>query len=244
MIGRRALISFSLLTALLFWASPVQSASASVSTNTTAVTCVPEGGFGWEDFIDGHCNTKTTPGEGSYVHETIAQNTTTEVSAINTQAAVLKGKIGLTSMEISCGFTKSNSKSSLIHNVQVEGKHTLTGTDKTQFTSCVVVKPAKCTVKEPIESSASVVGVEKLGAFENEMGVELKGTGKEETLAEISFLGAECALKGQTFNVKGSVIGTSGPTSRIVSDQRKRRCHSSLHAKKQHAKSENWAFNR
>jgi hypothetical protein len=221
MIGRRALIGLSLLGALLLCLFAVQSASAVSSINTTAVTCVFKGGFGLEDFSDSHCNTKVTPGEGSFVHEIIASNKTTEVSATNqnvtestkiSEPAVLKSKIGLTAVEITCNTVQNLSSKSEIHNIDVGGTHALTGQVRTLFTTCTVNKPAKCTVQEPIESNATVEGAEKLGAG-TEMGIELKGKSFEETFAEITFLGTECALKSKTFKVQGSVIGTSGPTT-------------------------------
>lgn len=211
MIRHSALIGMSLLSALLLCSLTAQSASAAKSVNTTAVTCVQEGGFGFEDFFDHHCDVKTTPGNGTFNHEFIAGSTTTEVSAFNALgSAALKSKIGFTAVEIICGIVKNKPEQSLLHNVETEGKHTLTGTVRTLFTNCTVTKPAKCTVKEPFEANATFSGVEKLGAFENEMGVELVGSGAEETLAEFTFQGAECALKGQTFKLKGAVIGTSG----------------------------------
>ena len=66
---------------------------------------------------------------------------------------------------------------------------------------------------EPIGVHAVFEGVENLGAAKNEMGVEFKGGESEETFTEISFTGSECSLKEKTFKMKGSAIGTSGPTT-------------------------------
>lgn len=207
MIGRRAVVGLSLLSALLFCAFAAQSASAAVSTNTTMYTCITAPGNG--DFEDAHCDKRHPEKKGNFTHELIPLNTTTEVAAEQTTNAVLKSKVGLTATEITCTVTKNNAAESLSHNVDNAGKHELTGVVVTEFKTCTVNKPAKCTVKEPIVSRAKVVGVEKLGAGANEMGAELKGSGEEETFAEITFEGAECSLKGKTFKVKGSVIGTS-----------------------------------
>ena len=85
MIGRKAVIGLSLLSALLFSAFAVQSASAlvvKVSKNTTAFTCVktePNKG----DLKDAHCDEKVDPNKGEYKHDAIALNTTTTVAATN-----------------------------------------------------------------------------------------------------------------------------------------------------------------
>jgi hypothetical protein len=55
MIGRRAVVSLSLLSALLFSAFAAQSASATKATNTTTFTCV-KGTPGTEQFEDAHCD--------------------------------------------------------------------------------------------------------------------------------------------------------------------------------------------
>jgi hypothetical protein len=227
MIGRRAVVGLSLLSALLFCAFAAQSASAAKAVNTTMFTCVENGGK--KDFADAHCDEKVA--EGKFGHVAVANDVTTEIAATNakvtettkkSEPAVLKSKVGLTEVEISCNTVANEPQNSLAHNVETEGKHTLTGTVRTHFGNtekkepldCTVKKPAKCTVKEPIVSNATFEAVEKLGKpAENEMGIELKGSGAEETFAEITFEGPECALKGKTFKVKGSVIGTSGPTT-------------------------------
>jgi hypothetical protein len=222
MTGRRAVVGLSLLSALLFCAFVAQSASAAKATNTTLVTCVSEP-LGKGDFKDAHCDEKV-PGTGFFKHSApVKLDQTTEVSATNSgvtngtkdhEPAVLKSKIGLTAVEITCTKVKNNAKESLIHNAQTETtKHTITGTGVTQFEECTVTKPLKCTVKQPIQATVTGEAVEKLGAAENEMGVELKGHGEGETFAEITFEGAECSLKGKTFKITGSVIGTSGPTT-------------------------------
>jgi hypothetical protein len=220
MIGRRAVIGLSLFSALLFCAFAAQSALAAKATNTTMVTCV-KNGLG--DFQDAHCEIRgPNLGHEEYGHEFVALNTTTEVHATNekvtgetknSEPAVLISKVGLTKTEITCATVTVTHTETLIHNAETDGKHTITGVGKVDYSNCIVTKPGKCKVKEPIVASAEIVGSEKLGAAENEMGVEFKGSGAEETFAEITFEGAECALKGKIFKVKGSAIGTSGPTT-------------------------------
>ena len=219
MIGRRAVIGLALLSALLFSAFAAQSASAAKAVNTTGVTCVKVVDHG--DFYDEHCDVKVAPGDttGKYTHQNYAGST--EVTATNSavteetkksEPAVLKSKVGLTPTEITCTVVENEPKNSVIKNEEpAAGQHAVSGTVRTLFKTCTVNKPEKCKVAEPITSNAKFTAVEKLGAGANEMGGELVGSGAEETFAEITFEGAECALKGKTFKVKGSVIGTSGP---------------------------------
>lgn len=217
MIGRRAAVGLSLLCALLFCAFAAQSASAAKSTNTTAVTCVPseKGGFN-----DAHCDIPNAGGTGKFTHEAIPLNETKTVNATNQkvtnetkehEAVRLNGSIGLTKVEISCTTLETDTSNSFVHNVESESKHTMTGNGTAVISECTVLKPAKCIIKGPIRADANFSGAEKLGAAENEMGVEFVGANAEETFAEVTFEGAECALKGQTYKVKGSMIGTSGP---------------------------------
>ena len=222
MIGRRAVVGLSLLSALLFCAFAAQSASAAQAVNTTTFTCFDTGNFKTGDFTDAHCDVPGTPGSQQFAHKTIPTFTQTEVTMTNekvtngtkdSEPTVVKSKIGLSSVEITCTTVKGEPKNSAVENVE-EGKgHFWRGVWAWVTEACTVNKPAKCAVKAPIKSDSTLVAVEKLGAAENEMGVELKGSGAEETLAEVTFEGAECALKSKTFKIKGSLIGTSGPTT-------------------------------
>ncbi len=216
MIGRRAVIGLSLLSALVFCAFAAQSASAAKAVNTTMSTCVDVGAVKTGSFTDDHCDKRGETANEKFAHFSIPLNETTQISAEDTANSVLKSKIALTAVEITCVNLENNASESLAHNVETEGKHTLTGVVVTKFSFCVVNKPAKCTVKEAIVTQATFQGVEGLGASGNEMGVEFKGSGEEETLAEITFQGASCALKEKTFKLKGSVIATSGSGSQTA----------------------------
>jgi hypothetical protein len=228
MIGRRAVVGLSLLSALLFCAFAAQSASAAKSINTTFFTCAPDG-TNKGDFKDAHCD-ETNKGAGAFKHELIALNTTTEIEVSNEKVtnnttedepATLKGKVAGAKVDIECtkvttSVDKNGKSESNIHNVETEvgGKkvHTATGTVAVHYSDCKVTELLKCTVKEPIPTRAVVTGAEELGAGKNEMGLEFtQDEGKP--FAEITFEGAECAVKGKTFNVTGSAIGTSGPTT-------------------------------
>ena len=215
MIGRRTVIGLSLLSALLFSAFAVQSASAtSKSVNTTMFTCVDTGPAKTGDFTDAHCDTEGIKEKEKYAHVSIPNGSTTTIDFTNnttgakTVPAVLKSKIGLVSTEITCTTVKSNTAKSFWHNEELNGKHTITGTEQKEYTGCSVQKPAKCGVEAPIVVNANVVGGEKFGASEKEMGLEFEGSGAEKTLTTITFTGAECALKGTSVKVTGSAIGT------------------------------------
>jgi hypothetical protein len=226
MIGRRATVGLSLLCALMFCAIAVQSASAQVgtkSTNTTAVTCVK--GAGNSDFSDAHCDKKVPNGTGEYGHLAIANGKTTQIEVTNektknstTEAttSVLKGTVFKVTTEITCkvATTAGAPKASWIENVESEGKHTVKGTVNILFKTCTVVKPAKCTIAEPIETVANFVGVEGLKPGGNEMGVEFSGENAKGNFASLTFGNdAECSLKNQNFEVSGTATATSGSGS-------------------------------
>jgi hypothetical protein len=219
MIGRRAVVGLALLLALLCSAFVAQSASAVVAKNTTAFTCVKEGGG--EDFKDAHCDEKVGPEAGEYGHVPIPVNETTKAVVTNAKTknsttestpGILKGTLAGVTMEIICNTITGEGT---FTNEEPESKvHTGKGSGTTKFTACTVVKPAKCAVKEPIEVSAEGVPVEGLGAGGNEMGGELKPPGGGKTFVSITLenKGLEkCSLAGKPFNVEGTAIATSTP---------------------------------
>jgi hypothetical protein len=228
MIGRRATISLASLCTLLFCAIVAQSASAVPATNTTTFTCVKvESGAG---FSDEHCEKEVASG-AKFKHELIPLNTTTELDANNQKATeetkssepiVLKSKVIGVKVTIECAVMKTASNKSFVHNVEtVEKKHTFTGNGTAEFSECNVKELPNCIVKEPITADANFEGVEGLdGPKEAEkgkaMGVRFTGANGEETFGSIEFKnkGAEkCGANGKSFAVKGSAIGTSGPTT-------------------------------
>lgn len=233
MIRRRVVVGLSLLSALLFCAIAAQSASAIVttkSTNTTAFTCVKGGGG---DFTDAHCDNS---GKGEYGHEAVPLNETKSINGTNQKVTnstkdnepiVLKGTIGIAKLTIECSTMQTTTEKSAVHNVELTDKqHTMTGNGTALFTNCSVNELAKCAVSEPIAAAANfhgVQGMEGPKGESNAMGVEFTGAGGEETFAEIQFInkGAEaCSLNGKTFPVKGRVVGTSGPTTESVQNNK------------------------
>lgn len=230
MIGRKATAGLALLCAFAFCAFAAQSAlaqSGTKSVNTTAVTCVETGeGF----FKDAHCDEKLATKTGKFEHVPIEKDKTTQIDVTTNKTqnktgesttSKLNATIAGVPTEVTCStvasVTKKNEKGELeslssLHNVETEGKHTVTGDVEVEFNGCTVAKPEKCVVKEPIITKAKAVGVEGLNG-KNEMGVEFIGSGAEKTFAELIFKnkGAEsCAIsnKEKPFPVKGSVIAT------------------------------------
>jgi hypothetical protein len=222
MIGRRTTICLALLCALAFCTFAAQSAIAQVGTpsiNTTAVTCVAEP-KNLGDFEDSHCDKAHPSKKGAFTHEAIAKDTTTELEVSQEGTSKLNTTLAGVVTEVTCKKATSvtAANKSFIHNVEISGKHTVTGTVQMNLTECTVVKPSKCIVKEPIVATAEVHGVEGLNG-KNEMGFEFKGEGDESTIAETFFEnnGAEkCAIGGLAtpwLMLRGSMIATGKAAS-------------------------------
>ena len=216
MIRRRSTVGLSLLCALLFSAIAVQQASAAKAVNTTAVTCVENGGN--KDFKDAHCDEKVAAGTGKFGHAPIEPGKTTTVVITNektksgtteTTPTTFKGTAFGTKLEGSCQTVTGEGT---FKNEEPElSVHTGSGTGTIKATNCKVDKPLKCTVKEPLEIPGLGSPVEGLGAGKNEMGAELKPT-KGEIFSSVTLenKGEEkCALAGKPLEVKGTAIATS-----------------------------------
>lgn len=216
MIRGRGVVGFSLLLALLCSAFVAQSASAAAAKNTTAVTCVPGGGT--KDFSDAHCDNKVAAGTGEFGHVAIEPGKTTTVVITNektkngtteTTPTTFKGTAFGAKLEGSCQTVAGEGT---FKNEEPEpGVHTGSGTGTIKATNCKVDKPAKCTVKEPLEIPGLGSPVEELGAGKNEMGAELKPA-KGEIFSSVTLenKGEEkCALAGKPLEVKGTAIATS-----------------------------------
>src|SRR5262249_3770453 len=147
-------------------------------------TCVEGGGA--KDFSDAHCDNQVTAGTGKFGHVAIPLNESTSISVTNAKTknsttestpVIQKGTVFGIATEIEC---KTLSGEGTLKNEEPESKvHRVRGSITAKFTGCTVKKPALgCKVKEPIEVSSSVEGVEGLGAGKNEMGLEFKPTGE------------------------------------------------------------------
>jgi hypothetical protein len=249
MIGRRAVIGLSLLSALLFCAFAAQSVFAAEGKNTTAFTCAPGSGAG---FSDSHCDTAVGSG-GSFVHTAI-KGETKEIEGSNekvtegtkkSEPAVLKGEVALTKTEVLCTKVKNNlEKSFLINGEPLPKEHRILGEVVTEFTGCTVLKPEnKCIVKEPIVSSAVFEGVEGLTGPNKEekgMGLLFIGAGVlNELFATIEFKSKEkevCPIAA-TFEITGTVTATSGPVEK--SKQTNKHSGSTLVFEKRNAEASN-----
>ncbi|MGB7685469.1 MAG: hypothetical protein WBL45_06755 [Solirubrobacterales bacterium] len=218
MIGRRSTIGLSLLCALAFCAFAAQSASAVHAKNTTAFTCI-WAGPGNGEFADPHCDEKVGLGNGPYHHkeipplpvETTELEVTNETTEEATEPLKLNSVVAGVGMEVLCKKAASAAKTTYLHNVDIEGNHTVTGTILINVTECEVKKPTNCKIKEPIVITATFEGVEGLGKGKDERGLEFKGEGKEGEFATLNFSGEKCAFAGKAFPIQGSAIGTGQP---------------------------------
>lgn len=213
-MARRSAVGLSLICALVFCALAAQSASAAEGKNTTSFECVKGGGA--KDFSDAHCDKNVGEGKGEYGHVVLPLNekVTLKISNEKTKnetkeaaSTVLKGTILGIKSEIVCNTVSGTG--SLTNEEPSSKVHRVKGTVEAKFSSCTAVKPALgCKVKEPIEVSSNVEGVEGLGTGKNEMGLEFKPTG-----AHFSSVTLEGCFLAGTFNTDGTAIATGTPSN-------------------------------
>jgi len=223
MIGRRAVVGLSLLSALLFCAFAAQSASAVPAKNTTLVTCVKAKVAKTGDFDDEHCDKENKEKKGEWTHESISnaiKNTLLEFTNTKTIEggkdvkvnAVFKSKAFGVEALIECEEAQGTGEATNEEPTAKEHRFTIANIE-VKFTKCKVAKPAGCKVKEPIVAKATAEGKEGLEGpkkEKNAMGIEIKGSGAEETIAEVTFEKGFGACEG-TFKLKGNAIATGGP---------------------------------
>jgi hypothetical protein len=233
MTGRKLITSLSLLSALLLCAVAAHSASAiTTKANATAFLCVSSGGGSSKDFKDAHCDEQVTAGTGSFEHKEIAVGTETKIGGSNdkvteatskSEPTVFKGTLAGSKITVTCLKVKIDPTKSFVLNKTEGEAHRLTGTVRLEDTECTVTEVVKCTVKTPIIWEATfeaLQGHTGPKAETNAMGLQFKGEGAEETFANITLEGAECALKGFVFSIKGSMVATSGPTTESKQDNK------------------------
>jgi hypothetical protein len=218
MIGRKAIVGLSVLSALFVCAFAAQGASAAEAQNTTAYTCVAKTGG---DFFDAHCDEPAPGGTGKFTHEEFALNVETEVHITNEKTkngtkestpAVLTGTLAGAPLEITCTVVGTDTKNkSFVRNTEPLTKtHQVDGTAAVIFENCTVNKPAKCTVPS-ITVSSFFKGVEKEGPEKNTMGLEFSPDPKGSSFVTITLEGPECAVKGIAFKVEGTAVATGTP---------------------------------
>jgi hypothetical protein len=215
--SHRIPIGLALLFALLLCAFAAQSASAASAKNVTAFACVKAEKAKTGEFNDAHCDSVNAKTEGEYNHVLVAQKNTalevtnqqTKSSTTESTSAVLKGVLAGIVLEVVCKTVSG--EATLSNEEPVAKEHRVKSSITTNFSSCKVEKPAKCTIKEPIVVAGEAEGVEELGAGKNEMGLEVKPAGGGKTFVTLTFEGAECALKEIAFEVQGTAIATGAP---------------------------------
>jgi hypothetical protein len=214
MIGRKATVGLSLLCALLFSTTAVQSAAATAGTNITGYTCAKVANKATGEFQDAHCDVKKAT-ENGYEHKVLTGVTeaeaTNETTGGATSTQVIEGSPFKVATKISC---KTLVGEGTIENSEPSaGVHKLTGRGTLSLTNCTVEKPTPCTVKEPIVTTIGSVETQEAltgpKGEANAMGFEYKPeAGKPFTT--ITLEGPTCPLTAP-FPVEGSVIATGGP---------------------------------
>jgi hypothetical protein len=211
-IRPKSAIGLLLLATLFICAFAARSASAAEGKNTTAFTCVSGGA---KDFNDAHCDNKVTPGTGSFGHEAISIGTATKIAVTNAKTKnnttesthmTLMGTILGVTAGITCKTVSG--EGSLTNEEPQSHVHRVRGSVVLKLSSCTVVQPPGCKIKEPIEISSNVEGVEGLGAGKNEMGLEFRPTG-----AHFASLMIEGCFIAGTYNLDGPAIATGTPSN-------------------------------
>jgi len=208
MIRGRTTLGLSLLCSLLICDIAAESASAAPASKTTGFTCVlaEEG-----DFSDAHCDNKVAAKTGNFGHVAITEPTKLEITNTGTKNAtkestdsIFKGTILGTATEISC--VKVSGEGTLTNEEPEAKVHKLRTVATLVHTGCKVLKPAGCTLTEPINLNVTAEGAEELGPKKDEMGIEFKPTGKN--FAEITIKG--CAIAGVA-TLEGTAMSTGTP---------------------------------
>lgn len=226
MIEPRALASILLLCALCLCAFAAPDAVA--LKGTTAYECKPvsEGAVG---FTDEHCTEEAGKGKAKYEHVLIPPEATS-VTIINHETKTspvirMKASVGLTKVELQAGKASACEKTSFKNTVNAEKQMEVAGEGCMNFSEVTVSAPAKCKVKEPIV--ANIFGSTEIKEAESFRGTGYSPGGGGEGFTSITFEGAECALKGKTFIITGSVRANmpfeegkvDGPTLRFSTAQ-------------------------
>jgi uncharacterized protein (DUF2141 family) len=232
MIRRRA-VGLSVPCALLVCALAASSAQA--LTGTTAVTCKSEASATQysEGFSDEHCTKSAIGTEVKFVHEEIKPGTSTQLTVKGVEGnPKLKTTIFGAQTELEAGgFTSCANKATVENKENASKQMEAAGESCGEFSSVVVKKPAKCSVKggavKLLEKGSAKTVVKEPASTEYEMYVEFKPP--IEVLAEITFEGAECALKGVTVKVTGTAkanvstengcVLVDGPTLKFTTSQ-------------------------
>ncbi len=210
MIERRPALGLALLCVLGSMAIAAQSAGAIEIPETTAFECTPSAVT--KDFSDAHCD--TTKSSSTFGHKQLSEFVETAFSVTNAKTASsttastpasLEGEVDLVKTSITC--TNVSGSGALINEKEI-GTMKVEARVTVEFTGCTVIKPAKCTVAEPIKVLANAVTRTNLGASKEEMGLELQpATGGVFATIEYTNL-AECILKNTKVKLEGTAIGT------------------------------------
>jgi len=155
MSGRRAIVGFCMLCALLVSAFAAQSASA-VTKGTTAHTCTTETPFteGKNKFSDAHCT--VVAGNGTFGHKEIPANTTTHTTLGNEKTnagttgptpGILKATVATIPIELEAQEVMSTG-AWFENRTEPNGEHYSLGEGVIDFKKVKVNNPANCKVEQ------------------------------------------------------------------------------------------------
>ncbi len=209
MIGRRAIVGLSLLTALVVCAFAAPNAMG--LQGTTAYTCLPVEQAA--AFADEHC-TKDAEGGKGWIHQEIA-NVATQLSVTNNETLAktipskLKATVGGMKFEAEAStFTSCEGKKTTVLNSVVGEKMHVGGTYCGEFTGVVVKEPLKCEVsKKTIKLNEGGIWfdwvLENPITKKEEMWLEFEPAAGE-PFATFEIIGGECPLKNKNVKVEGA----------------------------------------
>jgi hypothetical protein len=183
-------------------ASNAEGSGVALSKPTSAVTNPPKQYWYTCGTKKGSLFSCAPNGEVAWVK--LAEETPTKVTLKGTSPFKLKFSLSGAKVEIVC--TTLTGEGSIM-NPWWKGTGSGTASNTSfNFTGCTVATPLKCTVKNfgfLVSGEAIVFGGKPAVKF---------GSGPESALASIGFEGAECGLKGETFQLFGTFIGISNST--------------------------------
>ena len=211
MIGRRSILTMSLLSVLAFCAFGAQSAFAwETASNTTAFECSASAPT--KDYADAHCD---TTGGSAFGHVALAAGTSVAIETSNAatknntteaEPAVLTGTLLGASVKVTCNkVSPDTANASFVKNIATGD---FEGTSAVNFTECTLEGNGapNCHVEEPITLASLFHAVEQ-GTTTREMAIEFSpDPSTSTTFVTLHFAGTGCLLTSAA--VKGKARGT------------------------------------
>jgi hypothetical protein len=219
MIGRRSILSLSLLSVLALCAFGAQNAFAwETASNLTVFECSATATT--KDYSDAHCDNPAAP-QSNFGHKSITAGTSTPIETSNAatknntteaEKAVLTGELLGASVKITANTVSPDpTTSSFVKNIATGD---FEGTSAVNFTGITLEGNGSslgCHVEEPITLASLFHGVEQGAAGSREMALEFSpDPSTSTTFVTIHFAGTGCLVT--TATVKGKARGTGSGT--------------------------------